>query len=137
MNFNSELQQIYSLVRDSIKHTNFFYQQKMNFGKFIFLINNIKMSQFFLFDRHQIIIIWWTSKHFKNSEMLQNFSIPKVKTIWELSQFDSSHRSRMFYFPNNIIWNFKLPQRLSALWVYFLNIQRTFTISKYLFRNVF
>lgn len=57
MNFNSELQQIYSLVRDSIKHTNFFDQQKMNFGKFIFLINNIKMSHFFLFDRHQIIII--------------------------------------------------------------------------------
>lgn len=97
---NSELQQIYSLVRDSIKHTIFFDQQKMNFGKFIFLINNIKMSQFFLFDGHQIIIIWWTSKRFKNSEMLQNFSIPKVKTIWELSQFDSSHRSRMLYFPN-------------------------------------
>lgn len=100
MNFNSELQQIYSLVRDSIKHTNFFDQQKMNFGKFIFFINDIKMSHYFLFDGHQIIIIWWTSKRFKNSEMLQNFSIPKGKTIWELSQFDSSHSLRMLYFPN-------------------------------------
>lgn len=137
MNFNSELQQIYSLVRDSIKHTNFFDQQKMNFGKFIFLINNIKMSHFFSFwsaSNHYYMMDFktfqkfWNASEFFNSQRKNHLGII---TIWFQPQFKNA------LFSKYLIWNFKLPQRLSALWVYFLNIQRTFTISKYLFRNVF
>lgn len=136
MNFNSELQQIYSLVWDSIKHTNFFDQQKMNFGKFIFLsiiskclnfffligINHYYMMDFKTFQK------FWNASEFFNSQRKNHLGII---TIWFQPQIKNA------LFSKYLIWNFILPQRLSALWVYFSNMQRTFTISKYLFRNVF
>lgn len=125
MNFNLKLtniiEHIYYFVKRFHRTNKLFWSTKNEFLKIHFSRSsiNIKMPQFFFFffDGHQIINIWWTSKRFKNSEKFQNFSIPKVETIWELSQFDSSNRLRMFYFSKYLIWNFGLPQRLSALWV--------------------
>lgn len=137
MNFNSELQQTYSLVRDSIKHTNFFDQQKMNFGKFIFFYQwyqNVSLFSFWWASNHYYIMDFKTFKKFWNASEFFNSQSKNhlgIITIW----FQPQTKNALF--SKYLIWNFKLPQRLSALWVYFLNIQRTFTISKYLFRNVF
>lgn len=112
------IEHIYYFVKRFHRTNKLFWSTKNEFLKIHLSRSSIisKCLNFFSFDWHQIINIWWTSKRFKNSEMFQNFSIPKVETIWELSQFDSSNRLRMFYFSKYLIWNFGLPQRLSALW---------------------
>lgn len=94
------IEHIYYFVKRFHRTNKLFWSTKNEFLKIHFSRSSIisKCLNFFSFDWHQIINIWWTSKHFKNSEMFQNFSIPKVETIWELSQFDSSNRLRMFYF---------------------------------------